>query len=104
MGNVFGMDMGEMHRLGIKMSELATQFGTAKNELDEIVKGLVTSSYTSDDAKAIATAIKSYEPLLNAIQMKLDAFGQFGVGSSNATQNTNEAIISGIANNLKNDG
>lgn len=104
MANVFGMDMAEMHTLGVKVSELAQQFGGAKKQLDEIVAGLVQSAYTSDDAKAIATAIKSYDPLLRAIQDKLDAFGQFGVASSNRTADTNQAIKDGIANNLNNAG
>ena len=102
MNNIFGMDMAEMHRLGIKMNELASSFGTAKRRLDEIVAGLVTSSYTSSDAKAIASAIKSYEPLLTAIQRKLDEYGNFGTSSSNITQATNDTITSEIAKKLNN--
>lgn len=102
MANIFGVDMAEMHRLGVKISELAEQFGGAKKELDEIVRNLVTSGYTSDDAKAIAGAIKSYDPLLQKIQEKLDSFGRYGVTGSNMTAQTNEAIKEGIANNLNN--
>ncbi len=99
---IFGMDMESMTRLGSRITGLAEQFGTAKKKLDEIVQGLVTSDYTSDDAKALADAIKSYEPLLIAIQNKLNDYGNFATGSSNLTAATNEEIKSSIADNLRN--
>ena len=98
---VFGMNMEEMTRLGTKMTDLSDQFGAAKNKLNRIVQGLVDSDYTSDDAKALANAIKSYEPLLIAIQNKLGDYGNFATGSSNLTSATNEEIKSNIANNLE---
>lgn len=96
----FGMNMDEVYSLGGKINELAGQFGDSKTKLNEIVTGITQSDYTSDDAVAIAEKIRSYNPLLNEIQARLEAFGNFGTQASNITSQVNEEIKDKIANNI----
>ena len=96
----FGMNMDEVHSLGGKISDLAGQFGKSKSKLNEIVTGITQSDFTSDDAVAIAEKIKSYNPLLNEIQARLESFGEFGAQASNITSQVNEEIKDKIASNI----
>jgi hypothetical protein len=92
--------MDEVHALGGKISDLAGQFGESKTKLNEIVTGITQSDFTSDDAVAIAEKIRSYNPLLNEIQDRLDAFGNYGSQASNIVSQVNEEIKDKIASNI----
>ena len=96
----FGMNMDEVYSLGNKVSGLAGEFGESKTKLNEIVDGITSSDYTSDDAVAIAEKIKSYTPLLNEIQARLEGFGDYGMKASNITSQVNEEIKDKIASNI----
>ena len=96
----FGMNMDEVYSLGNKITNLAGEFDASKKNLNEIVDSITQSAFTSDDAVAIAEKIKSYNPLLNEIQARLEAFGNFGTQASNITSQVNEEIKDKIANNI----
>ena len=93
----FGMNMGDVHALGGKVKELANQFEDSKQSINEIVEGITNSSYTSDDAVAIANAIKSYYPLLNEIRDRMNGFGEYGQNASNIVSQVNEEIKEKVA-------
>lgn len=96
----FGMNMDEVYSLGNKINGLAEEFGASKNKLNEIVNGITSSAFTSDDAKAIADKIRSYNPLLNEIQASLESFGNYGQNASNIVSQVNEEIKDKIAKNI----
>jgi len=92
----FKMNMETVHAEGGRISSLAEEFAINRRKIDEIVTRILSSDYTSDDGKAIANEIRSHEPMLNQIQARLEAHGNFGIRASKQTQMTTENIISGI--------
>ena len=93
----FGIDMNEVHALGGKVMDLAAEFNECKESINSIVEGITTSDYTSDDAVAIANAIKSYYPLLNEIRDRMNGFGEYGQAASNIVNQVNEEIKDKVA-------
>ena len=98
----FRMDTGVVHTEGGKVSNYAEDFGVNRNKIKEIVERILASEYTSDDAKAIAAEINSHDPMLNQIQGKLEAHGNFGILASKQTIRTQEDIISSVNNGKMN--
>lgn len=94
----FRMNTGTVHTEGGKISNLSDDFGVSRRKIEEIVDRILASDYTSDDAKAIANEIKSYSPMLNQIQTKLERHGNFGMVASKQTIGTQEDIISRVTN------
>ena len=90
----FSMDMNAVHNAGGNVQNLADDFGTNKARLDNIVKGIVSSAFTSADAQAIARNIESYDGMLREIQAKLQGFGNYGTASSNTVSDMQDQIIS----------
>ncbi len=96
----FGMNTTDVHTAGGNINKLAEEFGYNKNKINQIVEGIIESDFTSSDGVAIAEKIKSYNPLLNQIQAKLEAHGAYGINASKTTANVNEEIRANIAKNL----
>lgn len=96
----FGMNTGEVHAAGLNITKQAEEFGFNHKKINEIIDQMVSSEYTSDDAIAIAEKCKSYDPLLNQIQAKLEGHGAYGINASRATVDLNEQIKSEIADNI----
>ena len=94
----FRMETGAVHAEGGKISNLSEDYGVTRRKIDEIVERILASEYTSNDAKAIATEIKSNDPMLNQIQQKLERHGNFGMTASKQTIRTQEDIISNVNN------
>lgn len=90
----FRMNTGVVHAAGGNIQKLADEFGYDKNKIDQIVDGIVSSDYTSDDARTIANEIKSFGPMLNNIHARLERHGAFGINASRQTLQTQEDIIS----------
>ena len=96
----FGMNTSEVHTAGVNINKQAEEFGYNHKKINEIIDGVIASDYTSDDAIAIAEKCKSYDPLLNQIQAKLEGHGTYGINASRATAELNEEIKSQIADNI----
>ena len=94
----FRMNTGTVHTEGGKISNLSDDFGVSRRKIDEIVERILASDYTSNDAKSIATEIKSHNPMLNQIQQRLERHGNFGMVASKQTIRTQEDIISSVNN------
>ena len=95
----FGMQTGEVHTSGVNVQNLSGEFGYARKKIDETIDFLL-SAYPSSDGAAIAQSVKGYNPMLNAMQEKLLAHGDYGVLASKKTVDVNEEITSKIAKNL----
>ena len=89
---IFGMNTGQVRTEGGNITNEAEAFGRSKKKIVEIVDRILASDFTSDDAQAIAGEIKSHEPMLNEIQARLEAHGNFGVYAAKQTVLTNEYI------------
>ena len=96
----FGMNTGEVNARGLSITKQAEEFGFNHKKINEIIDAMIASDYTSDDAIAIAEKCKSYDPLLNQIQAKIEGHGTYGINASRATVDLNEQIKSQIAKNL----
>lgn len=98
MSDVFNMLTDETHTDGVKGRNLAEEFGVNRRKVNEIVERITASEYTSDDAIAIASEIRSFDPLLNEIQDRLENFGNIGVYASRETVGLNEQIKESVNN------
>lgn len=95
----FGMMTDVTHGDGVKIQGFADEFGYAHKKLNETVDFLM-NAYPSSDGVALGESVKSYDGMLNAVEMKLHAHGDYGVYASKTTVNANDEITSKIAKNL----
>ena len=95
----FGMQTGVTHSDGVKIQDYAGEFGYAHKKLDETVDFLM-KAYPSSDGVALGESVLGYDASLNAMEMKLNAHGDYGVYASKTTVAANEDITSQIAKNI----
>lgn len=88
----FRMNTSQVNQEGLNITDLADAFGNARNAVKQTKDRIIASNFTSDDAIAIGNTIETYEPMLNQIQQKLQAHGDFGLLASRKTNEANENI------------
>ena len=95
----FGMQTGDVHTSGVNVQNQSGEFGYARKKIDDTIEFLL-SAYPSSDGVQIAEGVRQYNPMLNSMQEKLLAHGDYGVLASKKTVDVNEEITSKIAKNL----
>ena len=96
----FRVNPEALNREGNRINELATNFGANRRRINEIIQRIEASQYVSADAKAIADEIRSYNPMLEKIEQKLDEHGNFAKMAVRRTEATQNDIISSINRNV----
>ena len=95
----FGMQTGDVHTSGLNVQKQSDEFGYARKKIDETIEFL-TTAYPSPDGLQIAEGVRQYNPMLNAMQQKLLAHGDYGVLASKKTVDVSDDITSKIAKSL----
>ena len=99
MNDQFKMVTDTIHKGGVEIKSQAEEYGYAHKKIKDTVEFLL-KAYPSPDGSEIAKSIEGYEPMLNRMQTKLEANGEFGVYASNTTVSTSEDIVDNIAKNV----
>lgn len=92
----FGIDLEEVNNEGERIKKLAEEFYANRKKIDEIIQKIESSGYKSEEATAIATKIRSYNPLLEKIQNKINNHGEYAkmvVKRTMATQDSIKSIL-----------
>ena len=96
----FGMNTGEVHKLGVAVTDNAQDFGTNNKKIYDIVTSLVHSHFTSPEAIALEQKLESFKPMLNEMQAALNAQGEHGMTSARKTEQTSDELSSMVAKNF----
>ena len=93
----FGIDLEEVNNEGERIKKLGEEFYTNRKKIDEIIQKI---GYKSEEATAIATKIRSYNPLLEKIQNKINNHGEYAKMVVKRTMATQDSIKSRLNKNM----
>ncbi len=88
----FKMRTDVVHSKGVNIGEQADEFGYNLRRIEEIVNGIVSSSFTSPEAKDIAAEVNRHAPALKSMLQTLERYGEFAIYASNLTEQTSDDI------------
>jgi len=81
---------------GNRIVDLAGQFNKNIDEIYKIVDEMVQSNYSSAEAREIANKIGQYKEILLNMRNRIENYGNYLRGASNAIITNQEEIIAGI--------